>query len=100
MHIYLNFRLEFSLKSFQVIKKTCGPFKICVHVSSLRVIIQNGGLQQTMKNDRGLNKNMSKHHAIFIDDNTTIGSESEWPILLMTFRWTTNSDPTHMFFFC
>ena len=27
-------------------------------------------------------------------------SESDWPILLVPFRWTTNSDSTHMFFFC
>ena len=26
-------------------------------------------------------------------------SESDWPILLVPFRWTTNSDSTHMFFF-
>ena len=44
-------------------------FKTCVHVSSLRVIIQNVGFHQTMQNVRGHKNNLpktSENHAILI----------------------------------
>ena len=71
------------------------PFKSCVHVSSLQVIIQNVGGDQTMQKERGFTKKkyIPENHAIEMIAKPCRTIQDSL-ILLFIFWCTTNFEPT------
>ena len=72
---------------------SCNPFKMCVHVSSLRVIMHISPiLPKTMQTDRGLTKNDTETCPIKINDCKHLQNDRRLNTFPMPFRRTTHFD--------